>query len=384
MRIFLPVVPLLTLVVADYSSKKGYTCTEFLLDIPVENATTIVLPLPPIENRYQAISYGQAISTPPGDTPPPPPETSSLTKIFQISGDLCTPNNPGPKSSTIQLLTNGIGYNRTYWDFYLPGSDNPQYSHVHAATAAGYSTLSWNRLGASPSTIADPYSEVQALVEVGILISLTGLARAGKIPGQAEPPANIIHVGHSFGSQLTIGMAALAPEVSDGIVITGLAGDASSLATTLGTVAFQLANENNPERFPKEVYSNGWLTWNSELEQQYIFFSYPNFDPAVLAASEAIKQPLAIGEIFAGGALPTQAPDFSNPVLYLASEHDIACRFDCNDVFGVGSSAWEVFNGTDEIEAFIQPGAGHVLPLHSNVTASYVALDSWIEKHFLA
>ena len=121
MRIFLPVVPLLTLVVADYSSKKGYTCTEFLLDIPVENATTIVLPLPPIENRYQAISYGQAISTPPGDTPPPPPETSSLTKIFQISGDLCTPNNPGPKSSTIQLLTNGIGYNRTYWDFYLPG-----------------------------------------------------------------------------------------------------------------------------------------------------------------------------------------------------------------------------------------------------------------------
>jgi pimeloyl-ACP methyl ester carboxylesterase len=288
----------------------------------------------------------------------------------------------GLANSLTQILTHGLGYNRTYWDFYVPGSSDPSFSHVYAATAAGYSTLSWNRLGITPSTIADPYTEVQGLPQAQLLIALTQMARAGKIPGMKTPPKHIINVGHSFGSQLTVGMAALAPDVSDAVVLTGINGDTSGIASVLGTSWFRLANEFEPERFPKQTYSNGWLTWATASDNQFSFFWYPNFKPEVLATAEAVKHPFTLGEIFGGGLLPQQAPAFKKPVLFLASEHDAVCRFDCSGDFDVDGPAYARFNGTKDIEVFMVPGAGHALPLHTNVTVGYEALDAWIQKRF--
>ncbi|KPI41496.1 uncharacterized protein AB675_9354 [Cyphellophora attinorum] len=336
---------------------KSYECHEFLVDISI-NSTSIVLPVPPIANEYQAVNYGQSLLTP-LKALPPPPQTAPLVKTFQISGDLCVPKKPGPKAGTLQILTHGLGYNRTYWDFYLPGSSDTSFSHVHAATAAGYS-----------------------LPQAQILISLTQMAREGKIPGMKSPPKQIINVGHSFGSQLTVGMAALAPDVSDAIVLTGINGDTSAIASVLGTSWFRLANKFEPERFPKQTYSNGWLTWATEAENQFSFFWFPNFKPEVLATAEAVKHPFTLGEIFGGGLLPQQAPAFKKPVLYLASEHDAVCRFDCSSDFDADGPAYARFNGTDDIEVFMVPGAGHALPLHTNITVGYEALDAWIQKRF--
>jgi hypothetical protein len=76
-----------------------------------------------------------------------------------------------------------------------------------------------------------------------------------------------------------------------------------------------MAAANNPTRFGG--LSSGFVTWADQYSNQYIFFEYPYFDPAVLAAAEAGKFPFTIGELLTGSspAFPQAAPKFTGPVL---------------------------------------------------------------------
>jgi hypothetical protein len=52
--------------------------------------------------------------------------------------------------------------------------------YVYAAVdQAGYSTLSWDRLGTGQSSHGDPINEIQASLEVAALYALTEKLRAG-------------------------------------------------------------------------------------------------------------------------------------------------------------------------------------------------------------
>jgi pimeloyl-ACP methyl ester carboxylesterase len=84
-------------------------------------------------------------------------------------------------------LTHGIGFDRSYWDFPY---HNYNYSYVYAAVdQAGYSTLSWDRLGTGQSSHgSDPINEIQASLEVAALYALTEKLRAGQIPGVCKSP----------------------------------------------------------------------------------------------------------------------------------------------------------------------------------------------------
>ena len=76
---------------------------------------------------------------------------------FDINAQLCTAQ--GPKASTLQIATHGFALNKNYWDIrYRPSN----YSYVDAAVAAGYSILTYDRLGAGDSSIADAYDVLQA------------------------------------------------------------------------------------------------------------------------------------------------------------------------------------------------------------------------------
>jgi pimeloyl-ACP methyl ester carboxylesterase len=103
---------------------------------------------------------------------------------------------------------------------------------------AGYSILTYDRLGTGLSDKLDAYTVVQAPLELEILRSLTEMARSGELPKHAKssnqsahPPTkledmhvafnNIIHVGHSFGSILTSAFLTTYGNLSDAAVITG-------------------------------------------------------------------------------------------------------------------------------------------------------------------
>jgi hypothetical protein len=78
----------------------------------------------------------------------------TLQGTYNISAQYCKPDNGS--SGTIQVLTHGIGFDKTYWDL---DYDNYNYSYVNVALAAGYSTLAIDRLGIGNSSHGDPFNE---------------------------------------------------------------------------------------------------------------------------------------------------------------------------------------------------------------------------------
>ncbi|EXJ93845.1 hypothetical protein A1O1_02238 [Capronia coronata CBS 617.96] len=364
-------------------AKNAYNCTSFVVRVPVDNVTLVVPPFPAFADQYAATAFSNEVSkqiTFPG--PAAPVNLTTLTTTFDISAEYCTPVAPGPKSTTLQILTHGIGFNRSYWDFYLPATpDDAQYSYINRAAGAGYSTLSWNRLGIEPSTIPDPYRELQSLVELAVLTGLTALVRAGNIT-EVPRPHKVIHVGHSWGSILSNALAAVAPSLSDGLVLTAYSRLVTYQNLFIADTSFHLASLNQPDRFPNKTYSTGFLTWPDKYANQFSFFLYPYFDPAVLTRAEATKYPFTAGEFLTAGALPSAAPGFQGPVLYLAAEADlIFCGSNCTGLFGPDSAAVQAFNGSKSVETYIQPNVGHGINLHKNATGAYDVVLNWTSRH---
>ncbi|OCT52486.1 hypothetical protein CLCR_10360 [Cladophialophora carrionii] len=360
--------------------RQNYTCTSFMVRVPVSNVTVIVPPFPELPNQYAATSLANQLTIRTPSTPDV--NLTTLTKTFNISAEYCTPATPGPRASTLQILSHGLGFNRSYWDFYLPSKRNDaQYSYINSATGAGYSTLSYNRLGIEPSTIADPYTEIQGFVEVAVLVGLTTLVRAGNVT-QVPVPQKVIHVGHSWGSELSVGLAAVAPGLSDGVVLTGYSALSQYTAFFIANTAFRLANQNQPRRFPPSRYSSGFLTWPDKSGNQFSFLEYPYFDPAVLDRAEATKYPFTVGEFLSASTLPVAAPSFPGPVLYVAAQSDlIFCASNCTGLFGPDSVAVQGFNGSGSVETYIQPNVGHGINLHHNATGAYNVILDWAERH---
>ena len=359
--------------------EKHYTCESSTTKVSVENVTTFVPFFPTIDSPLLATFLANVFTT--RDSNLPTLNFTSLSKTFDIAIEYCWPSTPDADSGTVFFLTHGVGFNRSYWDFHLPSNatDN-QYSFVSLATAAGHSTFSWNRLGIPPSTIADPNLEIQATVELDILVRLTKSVRAGTISG-LPAPRKLVHVGHSYGSQLTNALAAVEPGLSDGLVFTGYSHVNKYQGLFLASTTLQIANLNMPDRFPSSTYSNDFLTWPNAQSNQFAFFAYPAFDPAVLHYAEGIKQPFTLGEIIGSNLLPLNASNFTGPVYYAASEHDlIFCGFNCTGLFEEGSPAREAFPLAN-VSVDIIPGRGHALNLHYGAKEVFEQIMDWTEAH---
>ena len=165
----------------------------------------------------------------------------------------------------------------SYWDF-------NQYSYVQAAISASYSTFAWDRLGSGSSSFPDEYAILQSSTKLAILIELTTQLRTKRIK-PCTSITKVIHVGHSYGSALTHGLAATAPHLSDGIVLTGFTyNKTKDYPVVLGGHSI---NANQPERFAH--LGNGYLTWPDQYAMQYVYFSWPDFDPGVVTAFEENK-----------------------------------------------------------------------------------------------
>ena len=156
----------------------------------------------------------------------------TVSDTFIINAQLCVPTN-GNKRKSLQIATHGSVFDSSYWDVRINPSE---YSYVDAVLEAGYSILTYDRLGAGNSDLPDAYTVVQAPLEVEILHGVTQMARNGDLlshlnsDGQQNGAAvnntdatfdKIIHVGHSFGSFLTLAHLYAYGNLSDAAVITG-------------------------------------------------------------------------------------------------------------------------------------------------------------------
>jgi pimeloyl-ACP methyl ester carboxylesterase len=354
-----------------------YECTNLTIPVGVTDVPVVETNLT-ITNGYEAIAFANAVVR--RGAPMPQPKLTNLTKTFNISAQYCSPTSV--MSSTIQLLTHGIGFDSAYWSYRPTNApNNTEYDYIYSAMQAGYSTFAYDRLGIAPSTIANPITEVQDLVELALLANLTTMVKNGSIP-HVPQPQKVLHVGHSYGSQLTNALAATSPSLVEGAILTGYSHLLDYQTETLAAFQVHLASQNQPKRFPASRYSGGYLTWPDVYAFRFSFLDYPHFNKSVAVDVEARKQPFTAGWLIEGSLLPVNATKFAGPVMYIVGSNDlIFCGGNCTTLLNSTSLAVESYSSSSDVTTYIQPNTGHAINVHYNATGAYEVMLDWAKGH---
>ncbi|KAK3074674.1 hypothetical protein LTR53_002681 [Teratosphaeriaceae sp. CCFEE 6253] len=369
-------------------------CTQFPIDVTT-NATNHVYGVSGIDNDIAAVSFALDVSRwstlALAATAPSPPELP-VSGTFRIHVQLCVPPH-GRKREILHLLTHGLFADKQYWDVQ---EDPAQYSWVQAALEAGYSTLSYDRLGTGLSDKPDAYNIVQGPLQVEILRTITEMAlkgtlrpSAGSAPAHtARPFTHIVHVGHSYGSFITSAFIGAYGGLSSAAIVTGYIPNSEGGVYPLAGFGLDYAPTNDPELYGDR--SSGYLVPASVSRLQTLFYHrYSETDPsgftnALLAYGEGVKQPGTDGEFLSTSALNlAYAPAFTGPLQFVEAEFDqVICDGDCRGTFTAAALA-AIYPNASSIDVHIQPGAGQPLTFHRNATAGFrVSLD-WLAGHGL-
>lgn len=289
----------------------AYSCIDFNAPITV-TAPSYIPSFVEFGSHFDSVQFLADLSTRVTEgTLPPFSGSENVTALFSIDASFCTDDGTFSEDQDVQILTHGVGFDKTYWDL---GGQDSGYNYVRAATSAGYATLHWSRPGTGNSSSGNPYSILQADIQAAVLIKITELFRSGELYGDLpKPTGRVLHVGHSFGSIMSNVLIAQQPELSDGVVLTGLSHNDSFPPGFPISTDFHLAKENRPDVWGN--YSTGILTWGDELALQYNFLKHPYFDPEVLATAEVHKAPFAVSEFLTLWLPSLVAPKFTGPVL---------------------------------------------------------------------
>jgi pimeloyl-ACP methyl ester carboxylesterase len=141
----------------------------------------------------------------------------STDVAFQhIWGQLCFREQP-TSDTPVQVLIHGGAYNHTYWDMtFKPDT----YSYVRAATARGYATFNFDRLGYGASD--HPVAETLDFNVAGYVThQLVQILRNG---GLGVRFTRVILNGHSMGALAAENEAANYKDV-DGLIVSGIGHD---------------------------------------------------------------------------------------------------------------------------------------------------------------
>ncbi|CZT16944.1 uncharacterized protein RCC_02778 [Ramularia collo-cygni] len=295
---------------------------------------------------------------------------TDFTGTYNLSTTYCAPTHGAP--STVQLLTHGIGFDRSYWDFPY---NNYNYSYVNRAVEEyGYATFSHDRLGIGMSSHGEPVNEIQVALEVAALKELTDLLRAGKIAGVPKFK-KVLHVGHSFGSVQSYALAAMYPDITDGLGLTGFSQNGTFLPFFQYGGDFTQANLNPALK----SYVDGYLAPASASAVQTNFFAEGDFDPKILEVATMTGQPVTVGELLTiGGAAAAKNPTKA-PVLIITGERDVPfCGGDCfiapTGFKSIPQTSAAMFPNTRKFQVDIVPGAGHGLNLQYSHPQTYTSI----------
>ncbi|KAK9326637.1 hypothetical protein V1520DRAFT_358791 [Lipomyces starkeyi] len=267
----------------------------------------------------------------------------TVSGTYGISAQLCVP--PDSKNrELLQIATHGLGFDKRYWDAQPPNAVE-DYSYVNAALQAGYSILTYDRLGTGKSNKPDAYKVVQAPFEVEILRGLTELARNGslydyaKICGPHATFQKVVHVGHSYGSFVTLGLITAHANLSDGAVATGLLPVPGVHSPGQAWSGAEYAPQNSQRLFGDT--SSGYIVIGNPSAMQTGFLStlrdnaasIGGFEPHVLDYTFSIRATSSVGQITSSqnSSIIGPALDFTGPLQFFVGEFDfLVCDGDCD------------------------------------------------------
>jgi pimeloyl-ACP methyl ester carboxylesterase len=281
---------------------------------------------------------------------------------------LCTPSSP---TDTVIVLVPGASYNQVYWDFpYLPDV----YNFRRAMNAAGYATVTVDRLGSGKST-HPPSSVVSSSLNAAAVHQVIGDLRAGDLGGR--PYRRVVIGGHSMGSAVTVLEAATYHDV-DAVLVTGFShsfNPSGSLTLGLSTVPGAL----DPQLRGDYWWDPGYLTTRAGTREA-AFYAPSTADPQVVRVDEATKGVFTVGEsgdAAAALALPiTRAIDV--PVLMALGRFDTtACPGgDCGTAADLAARERSSF--TAPLSTYVLAGSGHDVNLEPDTGDYQSAVLSWL------
>ncbi|KAH7336492.1 hypothetical protein BKA65DRAFT_527260 [Rhexocercosporidium sp. MPI-PUGE-AT-0058] len=312
---------------------------------------------------------------------------------YNISTQFCMPDSSNVTAPTVQVLTHGIGFDKTYWDSPYAGYN---YSYVNTAVDQfKYCILSLDRLGVGNSSHGEPLNEIQS---------------------------KVVHVGHSFGSAQTYSLANLYPELTDGIILTGFSMNASFVPFFAAGANFQQANLNQPLRLSNitgqriqtllsmyadplvdyiapidlstiaapQMLPNGYLVSSNAEANKYLFLKPKFYDAGILTLAEATKQPVTLGELLTLGSL-VMMNNYNGPTMVITGDSDLPyCGGDCLAT-GVAATSIPAMvkmnfpNVSDgNFSAVVKPNTGHGINFHYNATGAYNVINDFLGSKGLA
>jgi pimeloyl-ACP methyl ester carboxylesterase len=276
----------------------------------------------------------------------------------------------------VQVLVSGATYNHSYWDFpYQPDT----YSYVEAMENAGYAVFNYDRLGYG---LSDHPAATLITIEADayVLHQIVQDLRSGAVEGYAF--SQVLLVGHSFGSAISIEEAATYADV-DGLLLSGFLHYEDPAVLPELTTDVELADlDPNFQDLPP-----GYLT-SVPNSRGSLFYYQPNADPQVIATDEATKDVVTDSEVasFFTVSNSTISQFIQVPVLEAVGQYDnIFCLglLSCTN----GASVWDYeslyYSPQADLRVIVVPDAGHALNLQLNAsTAWFPQAIHWIQTTF--
>ena len=305
---------------------------------------------------------------------------NTVTGSYNLSTTHCTPDSG--EANTLQILTHGVGFDRSYWDLPFNNFDN---SYVTTAIDLyGHSTLSWDRLGIGASSHGEPLVEIQAPLEQAALAALTKHARDGSLPNTSgHKYSKIIHIGHSLGAVLSYALARDDHSASDGLILQSW-----SMNQTFFPY-FSLGGNWIPVTDLTSAYRAGYLAAGDQAAFQTNFLAPGQFDPDILSFAYKNGHPVAIGELLTVGDAMYGINQFTGPVMIVTGERDLPfCGGDCYAtgdprLSSIPAAAKNFFPKAKEVNVTIVPYGGHGLNLEYQHGQMYQAMNQFLETHGL-
>ncbi|MBM7112541.1 alpha/beta fold hydrolase [Archangium primigenium] len=310
-----------------------------------------------------------------------------LPPTQHLAARLCLPEGDAAPAA-VQVLLPGITYTRQYWDFPDPTGHTSRYSYVHAALAAGYATLAVDRLGMGDSS-RPPGALLTTETHAHTVHQLLQALRAGSLPGPDAPPAfqKVLLVGHSYGSYVAWYVGTDYPADADGLVLSGASHYVQAPGLLNALPALRPA-PLDPALLGAGYLDPTYLT-TAPGTRGAAFYAPGRADPAVIALDEATKSTLTATEIGPFPLLVARPLDLRVPVLLVNGTHDtIFCGPDllggslCTSAERLlAAEAPRLGARVPCVEAWVLPGAGHMLNTILDAPRWFAVAQAWADRH---
>jgi len=308
----------------------------------------------------------------------------SVKGSYNLYFEYCQPKSGSPKG--VFQTHHGLVGNAAYWNVKLDGyTDN---SFAESAAAAGWATLSYDRLGVGNSSHPDGIQIVQEPFEIAESVVIAGKLRDGSIGNGLPSFSTVVGVGHSYGSVLLAGVASVAPDAFDQIVLTGFT--ANSTNGPLGLAAFDstIASVAYPDRFGS--LNSTYVITPSVSADQYGFFHYPNYTQSALDLFTNSKSEYSLGQSNSiAGPYMLNRTGFVKPTFIVTGENDAPfCAADCL-VTSLGPNMTQLDTSRpifpsvadSNFSTYVVPATGHGINFHTTAYDAYQQILSFVTSH---